>query len=233
MRRRCGEWRPSLHWKGLFFIARASRLYRPRPRARPRGHGELPKQSRLASSVRRWLGAADAQAFPGYSRSRARPAVTARLPVRTHGRCGREVTATIPPGPAAHLSPESRPIGRHTESPSHGRGCQQLGGLRVTRADSEALIWVRLRLGGTLFKLPRRWRGPVTAPVAQRQPGPPPRELHTRLRVTDRLGLAGGRRPARGGQSVARPKSTVTRGSPSQYPSHGREISEALGRSES
>ena len=27
----------------LFMIARASRIYRPRPRARPRGHGELPK----------------------------------------------------------------------------------------------------------------------------------------------------------------------------------------------
>ena len=37
--------RPSLHWKGLLFIARASRLYRPRPRARPRGHGELLKLS--------------------------------------------------------------------------------------------------------------------------------------------------------------------------------------------
>ena len=29
-----------LYWKGLFFIARASRLYRPRPRVRPRTHSE-------------------------------------------------------------------------------------------------------------------------------------------------------------------------------------------------
>ena len=43
VRLRCGELRPSLHGKGLLFIARASRLYRPRPRARPRGHGELLK----------------------------------------------------------------------------------------------------------------------------------------------------------------------------------------------
>ena len=35
--------RPSLHWKGLLFIARASRIYRPRPGARPKGHGELLK----------------------------------------------------------------------------------------------------------------------------------------------------------------------------------------------
>ena len=39
----CWELRPSLHWKGLLFIARASRLYRPRPRALPRGHWELLK----------------------------------------------------------------------------------------------------------------------------------------------------------------------------------------------
>ena len=43
VRRRCGEPRPLLHWKGLLFIARASKLYRSRPRARPRGHGELLK----------------------------------------------------------------------------------------------------------------------------------------------------------------------------------------------
>ena len=42
-RRRCEGLRPSLHWKGLLFIARASRLYRPLPRARRRGHGELLK----------------------------------------------------------------------------------------------------------------------------------------------------------------------------------------------
>ena len=41
--------RPSLHWRGLVFIARASRLYRPRPRARPRGHGELLKLLRLST----------------------------------------------------------------------------------------------------------------------------------------------------------------------------------------
>ena len=39
-RRHCGELRTLLHW-GLLFIARASRLYRPRPGERPRGHGEL------------------------------------------------------------------------------------------------------------------------------------------------------------------------------------------------
>ena len=48
MRRRCGESQPSLHWKGLLFIARASRIYWPRPRARPRGHGELLKLLRFA-----------------------------------------------------------------------------------------------------------------------------------------------------------------------------------------
>ena len=41
MRRRCGESRPLLHWKGLFYI-------RPRPRARPRGHGELLKLLRIS-----------------------------------------------------------------------------------------------------------------------------------------------------------------------------------------
>ena len=41
VRRCCGELQPSLHWKGLLFIACASRIYWPRPRARPRGHGEL------------------------------------------------------------------------------------------------------------------------------------------------------------------------------------------------
>ena len=41
--RRRRELRPLLHWKGLLFIARASRLYRPRPRARPRRNGELLK----------------------------------------------------------------------------------------------------------------------------------------------------------------------------------------------
>ena len=30
-RRRCGGLRPSLHWKGLLFIARASRFYRAAP----------------------------------------------------------------------------------------------------------------------------------------------------------------------------------------------------------
>ena len=38
MRRRFGEVRPSLHWKGLLFIARASRLYQAAPPAqRARG----------------------------------------------------------------------------------------------------------------------------------------------------------------------------------------------------
>ena len=47
--RRCGDLRLSLHWKGLLFIARhgASRLYRQRCRARPRGHGELLKLLRV------------------------------------------------------------------------------------------------------------------------------------------------------------------------------------------
>ena len=35
VRRRCGELSPSLHWNGFLRVARASRLYRPRPRARP------------------------------------------------------------------------------------------------------------------------------------------------------------------------------------------------------
>ena len=42
--------------KGLLFIARASRIYRPRPRARPRGHGELLKLLRpsgLSGRLRR------------------------------------------------------------------------------------------------------------------------------------------------------------------------------------
>ena len=37
MRRRCGESQPSLHWKGLLFIARASRIYGPRAAQRARG----------------------------------------------------------------------------------------------------------------------------------------------------------------------------------------------------
>ena len=34
---------PFFFWKGLLFIARASRIYLQRPGARPRGHGELLK----------------------------------------------------------------------------------------------------------------------------------------------------------------------------------------------
>ena len=37
VRRRCGESQPSLHWKGLLFIARASRIYGPRAAQRARG----------------------------------------------------------------------------------------------------------------------------------------------------------------------------------------------------
>ena len=48
---RSGESRPSLHWKGLLFIARASRIYRPRPRALPRGHGELLKLLRVSTQA--------------------------------------------------------------------------------------------------------------------------------------------------------------------------------------
>ena len=44
MRRRCGECQPSLHWSLL--LVRADYI-RPRPRARPRRHGELLKLLRL------------------------------------------------------------------------------------------------------------------------------------------------------------------------------------------
>ena len=47
------QWRAqSAAPKGLFFIARASRLYRPPPRARPRRHGELLKLLRALALSR-------------------------------------------------------------------------------------------------------------------------------------------------------------------------------------
>ena len=53
-----------LHWKGLLSIARASRLYRLRPRARLRGHGELLKLLRISNTQSRASIGGGSSTFP-------------------------------------------------------------------------------------------------------------------------------------------------------------------------